>query len=90
MKPFSTYPEDRKKLLALAAAVLADDNAMAVPEAVELADLVSAILTDEVFVMPQGPASKPTADDDADYYRPDASGYSRADEEWFFDSDGKP
>lgn len=29
-------------------------------------------------------------DDDSDYYRPDASGYSRADEEWFFDMDGKP
>jgi len=29
-------------------------------------------------------------DDDADYYRPDASGYSSADEEWFFDMDGKP
>lgn len=28
--------------------------------------------------------------DDDDYHRPDASGYSRADEEWFFDADGRP
>lgn len=33
---------------------------------------------------------KPVKYDDADYYKPDASGYSRADEEWFFDMDGKP
>lgn len=29
-------------------------------------------------------------DDDTDYHTPDESGYSRADEEWFFDHDGKP
>lgn len=29
-------------------------------------------------------------DNDDDYYKPDESGYSRADEEWFFDMDGKP
>lgn len=28
--------------------------------------------------------------DDPDYYKADESGYSRADEEWFFDMDGKP
>ena len=31
-----------------------------------------------------------TSDTDDDYYKPDASGYSRADEEWFFGHDGKP
>lgn len=29
-------------------------------------------------------------DDLSDYHTPDESGYSRADEEWFFDADGKP
>jgi len=43
LRPFSTYPEDREKLLALAAkAELSDDAA-----AIELADLVKAIITDE-------------------------------------------
>lgn len=45
-------------------------------------------------VIPMTEASSPVSivqtDDDDDYYRPDASGYSRADEEWFFDMDGKP
>lgn len=36
------------------------------------------------------PASPDIDDDDSDYHRPDASGYSRADEEWFFDADGRP
>jgi len=36
------------------------------------------------------PCPASPADDDADYHRPGASGYSRADEEWFFDMDGKP
>ena len=43
LKPFSTYPEDRAKLLELAEkAEFSDDDA-----AIELADLVKAILTDE-------------------------------------------
>lgn len=43
MKPFSTYPEDRARLLELAAkATLSDDAA-----AIELGDMVSAILNDE-------------------------------------------
>lgn len=43
MKPFSTYPEDRAKLLELAAKAENSDDAAAI----ELADLVKAILTDE-------------------------------------------
>lgn len=42
-KPFSTYPEDREKLLSLAAKAADSDDA----SAIELADLVTAILTDE-------------------------------------------
>lgn len=44
LKPFSTYPEDRDKMLALCAAVekSCDDEA-----AIELADLVKSILQDE-------------------------------------------
>jgi hypothetical protein len=36
------------------------------------------------------PVLDPEPESDDGYYRPDASGYSRADEEWFFDMDGKP
>ena len=48
IKPFSTYPEDRERLIKLADVVL--DNALAGLEsndAVELADLVKSILEDE-------------------------------------------
>lgn len=51
MKPFSTYPEDRVKLLQLAATVLADDSVMVGPAAIELADLVRAILEDEAVAI---------------------------------------
>lgn len=51
MKPFSTYPEDRAKLLKLAASVLADDSVMVGPDAIELADLVRAILEDEAVAI---------------------------------------
>jgi len=51
MKPFSTYPEDRAKLLNLAASVLADDSVMVGPDAIELADLVRAILKDEAVAI---------------------------------------
>lgn len=47
MKPFSTYPEDRTKLLELAAKAADSDDAAAI----ELADLVKAILTDEQAVI---------------------------------------
>lgn len=47
MKPFSTYPEDRTKLLELAAKAADSDDAAAI----ELADLVKAILTDEQAVL---------------------------------------
>jgi hypothetical protein len=43
LKPFSTYPEDRDKLLDLAGKAEQSDDAAAI----ELADLVKAILTDE-------------------------------------------
>lgn len=43
IKPFSTYPEDRAKLLELSAKAANSDDAAAI----ELADLVTAILTDE-------------------------------------------
>ncbi len=49
MKPFSTYPEDRAKLISLAARIesnfILDEDY--VKAADELADLVKAILTDE-------------------------------------------
>lgn len=47
MKPFSTYPEDRAKLLALAAKVENATGNDLDDSADELADLVRAILTDE-------------------------------------------
>lgn len=46
IKPFSTYPEDHTKMLALADAILNlndEDNR----KAIELADIVQAILHDE-------------------------------------------
>lgn len=54
MKPFSTYPEDRQRLLGLAACVL-DTHYPLDMKAVELADLVKAILEDEQFVIDAGP-----------------------------------
>lgn len=47
MRPLSTYPEDRAKLLGLAAKAANSDDAAAI----ELADLVTAILTDEQDVL---------------------------------------
>ncbi|QIB39310.1 hypothetical protein G3A56_15955 [Rhizobium oryzihabitans] len=47
MRPFSTYPEDRDKLLELAAKAANSDDVAAT----ELADLVTAILTDEQAVL---------------------------------------
>lgn len=52
MKPFSAYPEDRAKLLELAAAVLKDEAAS--KEASVLADLVQAILEDEQWGLDRG------------------------------------
>lgn len=49
-KPFSTYPEDREKLLSLAAYIL-EPHHPSDDKAVELADLVKAILTDEQAVL---------------------------------------
>lgn len=43
LKPFSTYPEDRDNMLALCAKAADSDDA----SAIELADLVKAILEDE-------------------------------------------
>lgn len=56
--PFSTYPEDRAKLLALAAAILSTDidEEDTIKKAVELADLVKAILDDEAAAE-RGPLS---------------------------------
>ena len=45
-KPFSTYPEDRERLLSLARRCEQSDD----ETAVELGDLVRAILEDETFV----------------------------------------
>lgn len=45
-KPFSTYPEDHKKLLSLAAAILSESDDEV---AIELADLVKAIIEDEAY-----------------------------------------
>lgn len=47
IKPFSTYPEDRARLIALADAVMNTSFSALEKNAVELADLVKAILTDE-------------------------------------------
>lgn len=58
MKPFSTYPEDRAKLLKLAASVLADDSVMVGPDAIELADLVRAILEDEAVAISSAEAEQ--------------------------------
>ncbi|MBY5484413.1 hypothetical protein E0H36_08465 [Rhizobium leguminosarum bv. viciae] len=52
MKPFSAYPEDRAKLLELAATVLKDEDAS--KEACILADLVKAILEDEQWGLDRG------------------------------------
>lgn len=53
MKPFSTYPEDRQKLLNLAQTILdqypSDDSYKVAADA--LADLVKVIITDEQFVI---------------------------------------
>ncbi len=53
MKPFSTYPEDRAKLLSLAATIEAkstlDEDYLKAAD--ELADLVKSILTDEQAVL---------------------------------------
>lgn len=57
MKPFSTYPEGRAKLLDLAARVLDDDGLHAA--SIELADLVRAILTDEAIVIASLPSPIP-------------------------------
>jgi hypothetical protein len=53
-KPFNTYPEDRAKLLALADRVLRYEPALNTLEAIELADLVHAILTDERYGLDHG------------------------------------
>mgnify|MGYP001627166646 CR=1 FL=1 len=49
IKPFSTYPEDRSRLMGLATAILSTDidEEDTIKKAVELADLVKAILDDE-------------------------------------------
>jgi hypothetical protein len=49
MLPFSTYPEDRERLLLLARKILRDDADRA--SIVELADLVVAILEDEEITL---------------------------------------
>lgn len=46
VKPLSTYPEDRDKMLTLCAAV---EKSCDDANAIELADLVKAILQDEAF-----------------------------------------
>ncbi|MEC5289432.1 MULTISPECIES: hypothetical protein [unclassified Aurantimonas] len=46
--------------------------------------------TDAAVAKAEGRTAAAEADDDDDYHRPDESGYSRADEEWFFGMDGKP
>lgn len=53
MKPFSTYPEDREKLLALAAKIenSYSDSTEFIDAADALADMVKAILTDEQFMI---------------------------------------
>ena len=53
MKPFSTYPEDREKLLDLAARIENSDaeSDQFIAAADMLADLVKAILTDEAVVI---------------------------------------
>lgn len=53
MKPFSTYPEDREKLLKLAETIESNysDDTIFIDAADALADLVKAILTDEQAVL---------------------------------------
>jgi 5'-nucleotidase len=58
MKPFSTYPEDRARLLALSAQVEKTDPLDVADPAYELADLVKAILTDEAIAIDSGVANR--------------------------------
>ncbi|MEF2554347.1 hypothetical protein VQ042_24035 [Aurantimonas sp. A2-1-M11] len=53
MKPFETYPEDRELLLSLAREIQTPDLDIEKMEkrAIELADLVQAILEDEACVL---------------------------------------
>lgn len=52
MKPFSTYPEDRQKLLDLAESIeSARDDEDFRNAAYELSDLVKAIITDEAVAI---------------------------------------
>ena len=53
MKPFETYPEDRELLLSLAREIQTPDQdpERLASKAVELADLVQAILEDEAVIL---------------------------------------
>lgn len=73
MKPFSTYPEDRQKLLKLSDAVLNTSFSALERNAVELADLVKAILEDEAVAI---------ADDEAFEAELDAADLMKIDDAW--------
>lgn len=59
MKPFSTYPEDRAKLLALCDKVEKAHGSEFEDTVYALADLVRAILTDEAIVIASLPSPTP-------------------------------
>jgi hypothetical protein len=53
-KPFNTYPQDREKLLTLANRIVSERPFENTDDALELADLVHAILIDEQFGLDHG------------------------------------
>lgn len=73
MKPFSTYPEDRQKLLRLSDAVLNTSFSAFEKNAIELADLVKAILEDEAVAI---------ANDEAFEAELDAADMMKIEESW--------
>jgi hypothetical protein len=64
MKPFSTYPEDRAKLLELSRVVATSGDAEDAEKAAdELADLVSAIISDESVIADMAKMTEEQADE---------------------------
>lgn len=64
MKPFSTYPEDRAKLLELSRIVATSGDAEDAEKAAdELADLVSAIISDESVIADMAKMTEEQADE---------------------------
>jgi hypothetical protein len=84
---------DARRKAAKRMGLVKDPTGAKLPDDLWAQALRPAVLVRELMKLapaqPEAPAID-AEDDDADYHRPDASGYSRADAEWFFDMDGKP